>query len=273
MPNGDNNKISTRDPRLHVNDVNDVNTVTNVNKHKHTDKDEDFADFIADNYKFIGTTIKELLRICKDLWINVPDMVSSIIATVYNFIYKLIMRIRSHILSQITQDMMIMNGTKEIWAKLDINVLNDVSNNHGDPEQKHCRRIIQFLKNNDVNGFTKYCVENQMEPHFLTVINALISKLDIPSSFMLGLPNDSLVTYNDSSIIGKASVPVTITQSNEVASPKSVATTITQSNDVTGPNKAGLSESTHTQSKEPRIKVRYVKPYKNFSTETITNKQ
>ena len=74
------------------------------NDNTESKKDDDTVDYIFDNMGAISNSFSDISKHAREVWDVIPDVVYNILNTVYNICSKIVYRMRSSLVVQLTED-------------------------------------------------------------------------------------------------------------------------------------------------------------------------
>ena len=81
-------------------------------------KDDDTVDYIFDNMGAISNSFSDISRHAREVWDVIPDVLYNLLNTVYSVCSKIIYRMRSSLLVQLTEDIKHHDVDKDLWDYL-----------------------------------------------------------------------------------------------------------------------------------------------------------
>jgi len=156
-----------------------------------TNNEDDAVDYIFDNVSVISNSVTELSKHARDVWDVIPEVFYNIICTVYNIFNKIMMKTRSSLVVQLTEDIKHHDTDKDMWEYL----LSMSRNKSGDKSELSkkmkiikkkmktkrgkdlCKLTSYYIKKRRKEEFLSFCITQQNNPEFIEIREFIVTDM------------------------------------------------------------------------------------------------
>jgi len=155
-------------------------------KDKNSKNNKDVVDFIFDNYDSLKDGSNTILIYLKEMWIVVPDIVSNFFTSVFNFIEKFIMKLRSQYAIAITNDISHLENAKQLWKDLIKKKNNGTLKSYikkkslgkSNKQKEYLELIRYYVRKDTMDKFLSCYISQQNNKDFISIRDELLRKSD-----------------------------------------------------------------------------------------------
>ena len=150
-------------------------------------KESDLVEFLFNNAGTFKKGFNDVMVYGKNIWDVLPEIMYNIFYSVYEFMEKVVLRLRSHFALKLNDDMKHLDVDKKLWEylmerhagnKLTRTIKKCKSSAKTDKEKDYFNLIGHYVKTDKKDGFLSCCITMQNNTHFITARNKLIMKMN-----------------------------------------------------------------------------------------------
>ena len=154
---------------------------------KKSKKDPELVDFLFNNADTFKKGFTDLMAYGKNIWDVLPEIMYNIFYSIFDFMQKVVLRLRSHFALKLTEDMKHLDVDKKLWEYLmglyaKDNLTQTIKKfkryAKTDKEKDYFNLVGHYVKNDKKDNFLSCCITLQNHTDFVTVRNKLIGKMN-----------------------------------------------------------------------------------------------
>ena len=151
------------------------------------DKESDLVEFLFNNAGTFKKGFNDVMVYGKNIWDVLPEITYNIFYGIYEFMEKVVLRLRSHFALKLNDDMKHLDVDKKLWEylmerhvgnKLTRTIKKCRSSAKTDKEKDYFNLIGHYVKNDKKDSFLSCCITLQNNIHFTIARNKLIMKMN-----------------------------------------------------------------------------------------------
>ena len=154
-------------------------------------KDDDTVDYIFDNMGAISNSFSDISRHARDVWDVIPDVLYNVCNTVISICSKIIYRLRSSLVVQITEDIKHHDIDKDLWdyllslsrvkngdkSELSIKMKNIKKKIKSERGREFCTLLKYYVKKRRQEEFLSFCITQQNNPEFISIRDNIMTNM------------------------------------------------------------------------------------------------